>query len=256
MRKKHFLIIGGTHGIGKELVRSLEKQRHKLSVVSRQLPIQPQGSRANVHYWQIDLSQKDNLTKTFTPILEQDGKISHLIFAQRYRGTDDNWEGEYAVSLTATKKIIECVSDYFDDTPERSIVIISSLSSTLISLEQPVSYHVGKAGLIALARYFAVILGPKGIRVNCVSPITILKDESKHVYLKNIKLHNLYKQIIPLGRMGTAKEIADIVEFLCSPASTFITGQNIIADGGLTLQSQEALARNLTSLVHPAIRKS
>lgn len=256
MKKKHFLIIGGTHGIGKELVRSLEKHHHTLSVVGRQLPRKPQRGSTNTHYWHMDLSQKQNLTKTFTPILEQNGTISHLIFAQRYRGTEDDWEGEFRVSLTATKKMIEIASDYFDDTPEKSIVIINSLASFLIGLEQPLSYHVAKAGLVQLVRYFAVVLGSKGVRVNCVSPCTILKDESKQFYLTNRKLHALYQHIIPLGRMGTAHDISDIVLYLCSPASSFITGQNIIADGGLTLQSQEALARRLTSLSHTSVNKT
>lgn len=245
MRKKHFLIIGGTRGIGKEIVKNLQIKNYTISVVGRTLPSPHNKSNKNVHYWSTDLSDEKNISKTIDAIRKKNGNISHLIFCQRYRGKEDDWNGELNVSLTATKTIIERTTHHFDDTDEKSIVIIDSLSGYLIGVEQPLSYHVGKAGLRQLARYYAVVLGPKGIRVNCISPCTILKAESKHFYLHNTKLMNLYKHIIPLGRMGTAKDISDIVEFLCSPSSSFITGQNIIADGGLSLLSQDTLARDL-----------
>ncbi|HEX8096589.1 MAG TPA: SDR family oxidoreductase, partial [Pyrinomonadaceae bacterium] len=94
-------------------------------------------------------------------------------------------------------------------------------------------------------RYYAVKLGPRGVRVNCVSPGAVLKDESKDFYLKNERLYNLYRRITPLGRMATSEEIADVVTFLCGPKAAFITGQNIIVDGGLSLGWHESLARGL-----------
>ena len=75
-----------------------------------------------------------------------------------------------------------------------------------------------------------------------------LKEESKHFYFQNEELHNLYKSIIPLGRMGTAEELANTIAFLCSPKSSFITGQTIIVDGGISLQWHESLARKLTPM--------
>jgi NAD(P)-dependent dehydrogenase (short-subunit alcohol dehydrogenase family) len=248
MKKKHYLIIGGTRGIGRVIVQNIAKEHHTVSVIGRQSRPVTDRKDQNVHYWFMDLSDEKNLTQTLSGIVKRNGKLSHLIFCQRYRDTKDNWQGELAISLSATKKIIEHVCDHFDDTFEKSIVMLSSVASSLIGPEQPLSYHVAKAGLNQLVRYYAVMLGPKGIRVNSISPSTVLKDESRQFYLKNKKLQNLYKQIIPLGRMGTAGDISDVVAFLCSSKSSFITGQNIIVDGGLSLQSHEALARTLASL--------
>lgn len=245
------LIIGGTRGIGNTIAQSFARQGHVVSVIGRKKPTEAHQEYKNIHYWFTDVASEKHCIPTVTDIVKKNGRISHCIFCQRFRGAGDSWNGEVAVSLTATKKIIDAVSDCFDDSPEKSIVIITSLASIFMGLEQPLSYHVCKAGLLGLIRYYAVTLGPKGIRVNGVSPMTILKDESKQFYLTNRRLYALYKRIIPLGRMGTAEDIAGIVEFLCSSASAFITGQSIVADGGLSLQSQEALARNEAALAHP-----
>ncbi len=158
--------------------------------------------------------------------------------------------GEMQTSLTATKDMIEVLADEFDATNGGSIVVVSSVAGHLIAEEQPLSYHVAKAGLNQLVRYYAVALGPKGIRVNCVSPGTVLKEESKEYYLRDDQLQSLYKKITPLGRMGRSEEIADVVGFLCSRRASFITGQNIIVDGGLSLQWHESLARKVSSLNH------
>src|SRR5690606_26429615 len=110
------------------------------------------------------------------------------------------------------------------------------------------SYHVGKAGMNQMMRYYAVNLGRKGIRVNGVTPFTFLKEESKEFYLKNDALQDLYRRITPMQRMGTAEDSARLIAFLCSPVSGFINGQNIYVDGGLSLVWPETLARKLVNI--------
>lgn len=254
MIKKHFLIIGGTRGIGKQIVKTIAQDNHIVSVIGRNIPNEFYKF-SNVFYYSCDITNLTKIKNIILDIIKKKGKISHLIFCQRYRGAGDDWQGEFETSLTATKNIIEFTINKFDNTKERSIVLISSIISRFISLEQPVSYHIGKAGINALTCYYAVTLGQKGIRVNSVLPGTTLKDESKEFYLKNKPLQKLYKQIVPLGRMGTSQDVANVVSFLCSEKSSFITGQNIIVDGGLFLQNHEYLSRNLKSLTHPQIIK-
>lgn len=250
MKNKHILIIGGTRGIGYAVANAFASRGHTVSVIGRTSKIQTNSNQQNIRYFFVDLFQEKNLKTSIENIITRSGKLSHLVFCQRFRDAEKDWQGELAISLTATKQIIELVCNQFDNTPEKSIVIINSVANSLIGLEQPLSYHVAKAGLSQLVRYFAVVFGSKGIRVNSISPSTVLKEGSKQFYLRNKKLQNLYKKIIPLGRMGKAEEISDAVDFLCSTKSSFITGQNIIVDGGLSLRSQEDLARELTSLTH------
>src|SRR5262249_51795840 len=112
----------------------------------------------------------------------------------------------------------------------------------------PVSYHVAKAGLEQMVRYFAVALGPKGIRVNTVAPGTIVKDESKAFYRDHPQLEQLYREIVPLGRMGTAADVAELIAFLLGEGASFLTSQTIVLDGGVSLRWHEALARDVSPL--------
>jgi NAD(P)-dependent dehydrogenase (short-subunit alcohol dehydrogenase family) len=99
-----------------------------------------------------------------------------------------------------------------------------------------------------MIRYYAVTLGPQGVRANVVSPDTVIKDESRHVYEANRGLTGLYEAITPLGRMGTSEDVAGVVQFLCSEAASFVTGLDVVIDGGLSLVGQAAVARQAAGL--------
>jgi NAD(P)-dependent dehydrogenase (short-subunit alcohol dehydrogenase family) len=75
-----------------------------------------------------------------------------------------------------------------------------------------------------------------------------LKDESKEFYLNNKPLFELYEDIVPLKRMGTTEDSANVIRFLCSSQASFVTGQSILIDGGLSLQWPESMARGLKKL--------
>ena len=243
--KTHTLVVGGTRGIGRAVAKNFAGEGHVVSVVGKREPAEKDRGIKNLSYRISDLSSQDSIAKVLSDIISKSGKITNLIFCQRYRGESDPWSNEFQVSLTATKSIIEQLAEKFE--ANGSIVAITSAASIFVAQEQPLSYHVAKAGIKQLVRYYAVLLGPNGIRVNSVSPITILKDESKQFYTQNESVMNMYREIVPLRRMGTAEEIADVVAFLCSKKSSFITGQEIVVDGGVSLQSHEAMARKLGS---------
>ncbi len=241
---KHVLVVGGTKGIGYTLVQKWASENFMVSVIARRAA-DKQVTPSNVHYWPVDLLDQNTLSSVLNDMVTRHGPIRSLVFFQRYRGDGDDWEGEIAISLTATKKIIEYLSDKFDACEERAIVLVSSVAAYYVAGEQPLSYHVGKAGINQMVRYYAVTLGGKGVRVNCVSFGTMLKERSKDFYLQNESLHDLYKQMTPLGRMGTAEEVADVIDFLCNSKASFITGQNILVDGGVSLQAHESLVQNI-----------
>jgi NAD(P)-dependent dehydrogenase (short-subunit alcohol dehydrogenase family) len=238
---KHTLVVGGTKGIGGTFVDQLALEENSLlSVIARQT-IKRHHKNDNVRYWPVDLMKPEDIPGVLEKIVNHAGPISSLVFFQRYRGDDDDWEGEIAVSLTATKTIIDLLAERFSEHGERAIVLVSSIAGFYIADEQPLSYHVGKAGINQMVRYYAVTLGHKGIRINSVSFATIIKERSREFFSQNRSLRERYQRMTPLGRMGTAEEVAEVIKFLCSSKASFITGQNVIVDGGLSVQAHESL---------------
>lgn len=232
--------------MGRAFAKLMKKEGYILSLIGRRPPERP---IPGADYYILDLTDRLSLGEALKRMIKKRGRVSSLVFFQRYRASGDAWEGEIETSLSATRYIIERLADKFDQSGEKSIVLVSSVVGHFVASEQPVSYHVAKAGIIQMARYYAYALGKRGIRVNALSPAGgILKEESKHFYLNNKRLHKLYREIIPLGRMAQADEIAEVAVFLCGKKASFITGQNIIVDGGVSLLSQESLARQLTPL--------
>lgn len=244
----HTLVLGGTRGLGRETARLLTSGGHRVSVIGRREPAYPDRKMENVRHWISDMADKGMLSSTLDAILAECGKLNYLVFCQRYRGTGDTWAGEMEVTVNLTKAVIEAAQDQFAGDGDKAIVVVSSVFGDFVGEGQAVSYHVAKAGLNQMMRYYAVNLGRKGIRVNAVTPFTFLKEESRDIYLKNQALLDLYRKITPLGRMATAEDSARVIAFLCSPAAGFVNGQNIYIDGGLSLVWPETLARNLASL--------
>lgn len=93
---------------------------------------------------------------------------------------------------------------------------------------KPVTYSVIKSGLIGLTRYLASYWAGAGVRVNAISPGGVFTDQAETFVSK---LTNL----IPMGRMAALSEYRAAVQFLCSPASSYMTGQNVLIDGGRTV---------------------
>jgi NAD(P)-dependent dehydrogenase (short-subunit alcohol dehydrogenase family) len=253
MKAPHSLVVGGTRGIGRELVDLFVREGHKVSVIARRLP-ESKAARKGVRYWPVDIRDEVVLRAVLVRLTKESGKINHLVFFQRFRGEGDSWRGEIETSLSATKAVVEALQDKFGS-GEKAIVVVSSINGALIAGHLPIGYHVAKAALQQMVRYWAVTLGGRGIRVNSVSPGTVLKEESKKFFLSDRKLSDLYRRITPLGRFGYAREVAQVIDCLCGEQTSFVTGQDIVVDGGVSLQWQESLARDLVNLGPSSSRK-
>ena len=91
----------------------------------------------------------------------------------------------------------------------------------------PAAYAASKGGLVQLTRYLATVLAPQ-IRVNCISPGGIERNQDKGFSAR-------YKKMTPLARMGREEDFKGVAHFLASDLSAYISGQNIIVDGGWSL---------------------
>lgn len=116
------------------------------------------------------------------------------------------------------------------------IINITSCAGTQCGLNPFIGiYSVSKAALIAFTKLWALELGPSNITVNAICPgifLTPMYNNDENFIREWIKLRNIK---LPLDKIGESKQIADVALFLASPAADYITGQNIILDGGMTI---------------------
>lgn len=224
MLNKISLIIGGTRGIGSVIKKTLTERGDDVYCASR-------SDLFEANHFKIDLPNKIKIDRSI--------KLNYLIFSHRYRG--EKWDDDFNITVKAVDILINQLKDLFLN--EASIVILGSNAAHFVLNEQTASYHASRAALEGLTKYYAAKLGYKGIRCNSVLPTTIIKPENEHFFTEENGIRKMIERITPLRRMGSALDVANTVEFLCSEKSSFITGQSIFVDGGLSIIGQESIAR-------------
>jgi len=227
------IVIGGTRGMGSVIADHLSDRGDMVYTVSRS------SSKRENHI-------KCDISFDCASIIDNIDSIDYLVFSHRYRGSD--WNEMFDVNVKSVRNLIELTVSKFKN--GGSVVVISSNASHFVLDEQSAEYHSSKAALESMVRYYAVKYGKKNIRFNSILPSTLLKPENLDFFTKNNKVRKMIENITPLGRMGEADDIANMVEFLCSPKSSFLTGNSFMMDGGLSLVGQESIARNLLGYKH------
>lgn len=147
--------------------------------------------------------------------------------------TDEDWHGLLASNLhgffygcrAAARRMVE------RGTGGR-IVNVGSISG-IVGVGGIGAYTAAKGGITALTKALAVELAPYGITVNAVAPGAVDTPLNTDVYTPEVRA--IYEQRIPLGHIGTAEEIADAALFLASPAARYVTGQQLVVDGGFVV---------------------
>lgn len=248
---EHAIIVGATSPLAVATTSAFLARGDKVSLISRSGSTDSDTSdhEINSSTYSFDLNNLAGIPELFTKIAEENGPVKRICFFQRYRdGADSAWAGEYAVSLCATSKFVEEFKAQPSIESDRSIVIISSPADTGVVLEQSAAYHAVKAGLSQMVRYYAVALGGCRIRVNGIKPAIVLKPRAQQFYDQNPDLVTLFNRVTPLGRMGRPSDIANAVLFLSSDLASYITGQILSVDGGLSLHESASLARLASSV--------
>jgi len=244
---EHILVVGSGSPIATSSISAFLARGDRVSTISRtsapeESDIQQPQTGALRHF-PCDLENIKCIRNLLTKISSNSLEIDRICFFQRYRGESlEPWGSEFSISLLATAEIIEWFAEVSSTKSERSVVIVTSPADSHIAGEQPASYHAVKAGLSQLIRYYAVKFGKRGIRVNGVKPAIVIKPRSEDYYAKNPRLTGLFNRITPLGRMGRPVDIANVILFLSSEGASFITGQIISVDGGLSLHESASLA--------------
>lgn len=199
-------------------------------------------------FFSVDLSARGEPRRLVEAVLHKFGRIDVIVnnaragkrlsFAEE---TEDNWDIAFDVNLKAIFFLAQAALPVMSQ--DGAIVNISSITAKLVTHEAA-SYQVTKAGLLQLTRYLATVGGKNGIRVNTILPGFIVQDEHRSRYERedNAKYRAIVEHLHPLrGGPGHSDDIARTAIFLASKNSGFITGQEIIVDGGLTIQDQATL---------------
>jgi 3-oxoacyl-[acyl-carrier protein] reductase len=149
--------------------------------------------------------------------------------------TDDRWADMLDVDLTGVLRTLRAGAGRM--TEGGAMVAVSSIAGAVYGWESHAHYAAAKAGVLGLIRSVAVELGPQGIRANAVIPGLIETPQSLDS-VNSLGPDGLARAAkdIPWGRVGTAAEVASVIAFLTSPEASYVTGQSLIVDGGLTVK--------------------
>lgn len=142
----------------------------------------------------------------------------------------DHWDKVLAVDLTAPYEALRACWPALVGARGSVVLVGSIVGAAEGSLRSP-AYAAAKAGLEGLARSFAIIGAPDGVRVNVVAPGAIATDFDERLLPAD------HRTDVPLGRMGTAAEVAAVIGFLVGPATSYVTGAVWTVDGGRTILS-------------------
>lgn len=145
---------------------------------------------------------------------------------------DAIWERDIAVNLSGVMRCMREEAEVMLPRGGGAIVNTASINGLVGNGAQP-AYVAAKHGVVGLARHGALRWAQAGIRVNAVCPGVIATPMTAPL-VSNPEMKKLIDSMTPMGRMGTAEEIAEAVVWLCSPAASFVTGHAMVIDGGAT----------------------
>lgn len=234
---KTALVTGASRGIGAAIVRGLTADGYRVAGTYHRSgeAMQALAAECGVIPIRADLSDPAQLPQLAQTVLEQLGQVDVLVNNAACSYIDlfqcmlpEQVRELYAVNLTAVVELSRLLLPSMLSRHRGCIVNISSMwGETGASCE--VDYSVTKGAVLAFTRALAKEVGSSGIRVNTVSPGTILTDMTAHLDAQT--LDELAEET-PLGRLGTPEDVAAAVRFLVSDQAAYITGQDLPVNGG------------------------
>jgi NAD(P)-dependent dehydrogenase (short-subunit alcohol dehydrogenase family) len=154
-------------------------------------------------------------------------------------GGSGDWDMSFNLDIKGAVTSIEALEPHLEKSDCASIIFMSS-TAAIETFIRPQAFNAMKAALITYGSQLSQSLGPKGIRVNMVSPGPTSFPGGNWSKVKDAKpdFYASQEALVPLGRLGTPDDVAKTVVFLASPASGYTTGTNVIIDGGYTKRVQ------------------
>jgi 3-oxoacyl-[acyl-carrier protein] reductase len=247
LQGKRGIVLGATRGIGRAIAEALAEEGASLAICARngaqveEAAHQLETRGVKICGEAIDIADGGAVKAFVSRAAKALGGIDIAISnasALNQGNARADWEALLNVDILGLVSLIEAAQPFLEDAAKKNgdaaIVAISSVSAAIAN--RPEAYGATKAALIHLVKGYARSLAPKKIRANVVSPGAIYFEDGFWGRIER-EQPEIFKSVVarnPLGRLGTAQEIANAAAFLPSPRASFVTGANLVVDGALT----------------------
>lgn len=246
MTDKVAIVTGGSSGIGQATALEFAKQGAQVVVAARRESqgietveqIEALGGQGK--FVKTDVTQALEIERLVQQSLETYGRLDYACNNAGFgktvpllERTESEWDAELDVNLKAVWLCMKYQIPAMQQTGGGSILNMASMGGGVIGVPELSSYNAAKAGVVGLTRSAALEFAQKNIRINCISPGLIATDILSNVSQETV---NAMVASIPMQRAGEATEIAKAVVWLCSDHASYVTGQNLVIDGGFTVQ--------------------
>ncbi|MBI5773450.1 MAG: SDR family oxidoreductase [Verrucomicrobia bacterium] len=236
------LVTGSSQGIGFAAASALREAGAK--VVFHGLQARPENIPSDSSYVSHDLMQPDAPARLVAEAFKAQPNLDTLVcnagsfFDTPFlEMTRERWDKTLQLNLSATYFVVQEFARRLVAAKRAGSICITTSTNGLQAEADSTAYDTSKGALVMLIRSLAVSLGDHGIRVNGIAP-GLIKTPLTSVWIEtradDLLAH--YKKKILLGRIGAPEDCAGAVVFLCSPAASYVTGEILTIDGGLTVQ--------------------
>lgn len=249
LRDKNVLITGSTAGIGRRIANLFAAEGANVAICSRtpesvnkaikEISLTADGQIIGAP---CNIKDKDDYEKWVQDMAEELGGVDIFVPNVSAGGGNDsekNWWKNFEVDMLGTVRGVEAVLPIMEEQGGGAITMISS-TAAIETFMEPQPYNAMKAALITYAKQLSQAHGENNIRVNSVSPGPIHFEGGAWEMIKtsNEKFFAITEKTHALKRMGTPEEVANCVVFLSSNAASWVTGVNLVVDGGYTKRVQ------------------
>lgn len=248
------VVTGGGRGIGLVAVQHLVEQGVHVVILDRAMstgelsePL-PDGLRSisgpvECDFLQLDVTDVDAVDAAAEVVVTRLGVPDVVVNAAgicRNMGAEEmstqDWNDVLDVNLSGLYFVTRAFGRHMLERGSGSVVNIGSMSGTISNYPQSqVGYNASKAGVIHLSRSLAGEWAGRGVRVNSVSPGYIATDMTRAAVQEKPDWTTAWLERVPLGRIGMPEEVANVILFLASDASSYVVGSDLVVDGGYTV---------------------
>ena len=244
LKDKVAIVTCGARGIGKAICARLAAEGAKLAIVDILLETAQQtaddftAAGFEAKAYAANVAKMEDAEATVAAVVNDFGKVDILVNnagitkdTLMLKMTEDQWDAVISVNLKGTFNFTKAVVRPMMKQRAGKIVNIASVVGRMGNVGQA-NYSASKAGVIALAKTTAKEFGARNIQVNAVAPGFIVTDMTAQL---PEAAREAFLTIIPAKRGGKPEDVANVVYFLCSPDSDYVTGQCINVDGGMLM---------------------